>query len=264
MTLQLTKAQRKAICNTLVSLLEGLPAIAPGHTAILDHAARPVTARIKDALSKQKRSMHWISDTAVASFLVERIEELLANRRDGWPESAEVPIRRLLGDLDSVAAILVDDLDSLPWRYRLLLPTCLPAEIAEDDGVEFGCGYRLVHFDEAAARSFPLHGFDEDASDLFHLDFPTELKWTELYFATEFEGFIPAYAQNLFVDEFVNAWKGLHGLLWGERLVQLNIWPGDEASKAMAIVIRRVHDDGVSAFGLTHGLVSMTQGYFGD
>lgn len=182
-----------------------------------------LTARLRDMAAKKKLKLTWVTERSIRSFLRDQVEASL--RSTPVPSGMSVPLGEVsaFADPHVTAERLADDLFTLPWTYELLLPLPISWQGTDEHAeVVLDEDYRVVRFTTTDTETLPLHEVDEGDAEFYHREYPTGFATDRMYFAGRASGYIADRDASTAVEEFINAWKGLIGLL----LVDLSLIRG--------------------------------------
>lgn len=239
--------QTDTLRQRLRDVVDGASVVFRRYVRLGQESVDRVFARISDTASKRKWNTPWLTRRAVASFLKDQLEAAVVAA--GEHDETMQPLKAVpaFQDTPAVANRLFDELVSLPWRYRLMLP--LPFGTngrSESSRFELADDFYAQTYDELEAEAITLHPTNDTDTELRNRAYPGVIDTDTVYFVHEPLGYIPCTDSDSVVEEFVHAWKAFMGLLsLDKRLVP---WVGEPRRQepALPIVIHRMQDDGTA------------------
>ena len=187
----------------------------------------PQTGPQKDALNK------YIGDTPLFDFVFETISRDMYENGKYNSESASTPLSSLhrYADPNATARRLVDEFNSLPWRYIVSfeLNSALGKMLrAHASGCAISDNIRLVVPDASSDRAFPLtSGVEARDKSLFGgygvLPIRQEHKWNQetSYLQFDAEGFIGRYSKTTLIEDVTSSLKAFFGLCLAVNFLQV-------------------------------------------
>jgi hypothetical protein len=243
MPLEANEQQRATLHGLLQAVLADATLGFSKYVSLERTSVERVTARLLDVVSKKKLKLPWLTNRAIEAFLTDRLQlSLPAEIDDRDRMSIALSSVPEFMDTTVVADRLLSDVLSLPWRYRLMLPTSLSASGSEAEIMLDG-NARLVQFSSDAAARMPLHKSDLLRAGLEHQSYPDTVSTARMYFVNDVWGYIPETDTSGIVEEVVNSWKGLLGLLLIDGAFHFRAKLIGPPSQASPVIIYRITDD---------------------
>lgn len=203
-------------------------------------AITQIAKRLKDCATKQKLAAAWLTPACIEAFVEDYLNPRVREAKTSGPAR---PVLELF-DTEEIAAwsqAIGDGLLSLPWTYEAWLVT--PLERSDSDNrVELESAYQVVALSQDDASSMPIHE-PEPSATRYHRRFPSRVSHENLQFVAIFEGYVRRDGVTPELDDVLNAYKGLLGLLVAEGSLFHKIPPDHVPPRAEPILIYRRGND---------------------
>lgn len=185
----------------------------------------------------RKKLVSYIDERPVFLFVFDRISVDLYDHRNGYVESRGVALCKFNGyeDLLKVSELLINQLDSLPWKYTVSveLPKEVSSEIVHIDGdCEIGNGRYIRCESPDFSRIFPYDSENKKKQERIHapgilgaiLGLSYSRGWTNeaLYIQIEMEGYINRFGTTEPAREAIRSVRAFIGLGLALRLFDVN------------------------------------------
>jgi hypothetical protein len=198
--------------------------------------------RLRDIGSKQKLPLPWLTERTVTKFLGDRLSAKVAEAKahEGtWTSLIAAPG---FDDNASLVASLFDELATLPWQYRIMLPLSFGCTGEATRKFTLDDSFRVETFDAADAACITLHPVKDREAKYYYRMFPGVIDTDTAYFVGETIGYLPETQPSSAVEEYVHVWKGFMGLLLVDGSLFLGERPPGPPEPALPIVIHRIRE----------------------
>jgi hypothetical protein len=201
-----------------------------------------VVKRLRDCAAKQKLDAAWLSDTAIEAFVEDHLNPRV--RAADTPGPAQ-PISELFAgdDVEAWAQAIGRGLLSLPWKYEVWIVTPMVRSDGDSSQVELGGAYRVVALAPDEASGMRVHEAEPSAGR-YHRRFPARVAHEYLHFVASCEGYVRGEDATPELDDVLNAYKGLLGLLVAEGALAFKILPDHVPPRAEPLLIYRCDANG--------------------
>ena len=231
-----------------------LPKIMVTHETFLESTST-VMLLLADAVlpqngNIQQRLERHIGEMPFTTFVTQLLAKNLFERDKYSPSAAPIPLTSLAeySDPNELANTLVDEFESLPWRYSLTIQ--LSREIGDFFAKSLRtfevCDFlRLISPDSSFTTIFPLRSENKAIDSTLGgslLSMLDRAQWeqTSAYLQFDCEGFIPHYGSSATVEEVLSFLKAFYGLGIGLRLLKVKISHRQFPTKSRFFVHRKL------------------------
>lgn len=202
--------------------------------------ALPKTGKLSERLQK------YLAEAPFFQFVFETVSRELSENNTYNSENAGIPLDAFPGyaDLAVVAERLVDEFETLPWRYLISFefPDSVGAPIRDAaPAYDLGSSVRIVNPDDQYDSTYPLKSGIEKRDDelfggrahIFARKLPEEWNKEASYIQIDTEGFIGRYVDGTPAEDAVGILKSFVGLSLATRLMKVNEGAGGLAFGAL-------------------------------
>lgn len=201
-------------------------------------AVAKVANRLMDCAKKAKISAPWLTTATIEAVFHDYLDPK-ARHIDTFGPAEPFAAVATASDLELWASEIADALLTLPRKYEAWVETPVEAEGAVIT-VDLSDAYQLVALSPAVAAEMPIHAVDGHRAERYHRSYPSRVVHERFYFVARFEGYLREHEPTPEIDEVVNAYNGLLGLLLVEGPLAFELMPSCTPPRARPITLYRI------------------------